>query len=251
TAAFPCCCPPTVSTACAPRPPRCALIWEEPGDLERLRLHHWSTILDRESHTVDHELLARAHALAFEVAVGEWHANRQFTADHAAELMRENLRLQLSPEVQAELAFAFSAAGLETPLRTAVGVRDALMQLRELGIKIGIVCDVGLTPSPVLRAHLDKRGLLNLFDHWSFSDETGAYKPDETAFRHACEGLDVAPANVAHIGDQRRTDVAGALGAGLTAVRYTGIFDDPNEDLPSGDAVINGYDQLLQVLGLG
>ena len=44
----------------------------------------------------------------------------------------------------------------------------------------------------------------------------------------ALERLEVAdPSRAAHVGDNRRTDVSGALGLGMTAVRYTGIADRP------------------------
>ena len=66
--------------------------------------------------------------------------------------------------------------------------------------------------------------LLGYFDHWSFSDEVGWYKPAPEIFRHALDGLGgVAPERAAHVGDLRRTDVAGARAMGMTAVRYRGV----------------------------
>src|SRR4029434_2234803 len=83
---------------------------------------------------------------------------------------------------------------------------------------------VGLTPSPTLRDRLTGFGLLRWFDGWSFSDETGWFKPAPAAFLPALEALDVSdPTAAAHVGDNRRTDVAGALALGMTAVRYTGL----------------------------
>jgi len=102
----------------------------------------------------------------------------------------------------------------------------------------------------VLREHLIRRGLLPLFDHWSFSDEVGAYKPSPVIFEHALEGLGgPEPERVAHVGDLRRTDVAGALGMGMTAVRYTGVFDDDSADLPEGHHVVADHADLPAVLG--
>ena len=53
---------------------------------------------------------------------------------------------------------------------------------------LGIVCDVGLTGSPILRARLEGFGLLGYFDAWSFSDETGWFKPAAGAFRAGARG---------------------------------------------------------------
>jgi HAD superfamily hydrolase (TIGR01549 family) len=224
------------------------LIWERSGDLERVRLEHWQPILADAGHDVTKDRLQKAHAFAFGRASKSWRVNVQYRVEHATDDMLDHLGLDPAADLRHRLVDAFSEAGLRTPLEVAPHVPETLQELRSAGIHLGIVCDVGLTPSPVLRAHLQQRGLLELFDHWSFSDETGDYKPESAPFEHACSGLDVPPEETAHVGDQRRTDVVGALAAGLTAVRYTGIFDDPDETLPSGDVVIERHQDLPRAL---
>jgi len=124
------------------------------------------------------------------------------------------------------------------------------LPLRSTGVRIGIVCDVGMTPSSSLIGLLDARGILSLFDHWSFSDEVGVYKPDPAIFRHALAGLGSPdPGRVAHVGDRTRTDVAGALGMGMVAVRYTGVYDDEDEG-PPADHVVRSHADLCPILGL-
>lgn len=226
------------------------LIWEPPGELERVRLEHWKPILADGGHRVTDEELAQAHAAAFARASACWRRNEQYRVEHATADMLDHLDLVVNDRLRGRLVDAFSQAGLRTPLMLAAGVKDALVGLRALGIGVGIVCDVGLTPSPVLRDHLARRGLLGLFDHWSFSDETGDYKPAAPPFVHACRGLGVGAQEAAHVGDQRRTDVAGAVAAGLRSVRYAGVFDDTDESQPSGDVVIRHHDDLLGSLGL-
>ncbi len=102
--------------------------------------------------------------------------------------------------------------------------------------------------------------MLDLFDHWSFSDDVGYYKPAPEIFEHALAGLGgPAPAQVAHVGDLRRTDVGGAQAMGMIAVRYRGVFDDsdPTTDPrdkapppPEGDLVIDDHAELIDALGL-
>jgi FMN phosphatase YigB (HAD superfamily) len=108
-----------------------------------------------------------------------------------------------------------------------------------------------MTPSTILRRHLERHGLLGAFDHWSFSDEVGTYKPDPRIFAHALAGLGgVLPHRAAHVGDLRRTDIAGARASGMTAVRYTGVFDDPPADeLPEGHHIVNDHADLVATLG--
>ena len=67
---------------------------------------------------------------------------------------------------------------------------------------------------------------------------------------HACAGLGVPAGETAHVGDQRRTDVVGAMAAGLTAVRYAGVYDDLDDSLPSGDVLIRHHQELLGALRL-
>ena len=60
------------------------------------------------------------------------------------------------------------------------------------------------------------------FDAWAFSDETGWFKPAPEAFRPRSTAWASTTCGAAHVGDNPRTDVAGALGLGMVAVRYTG-----------------------------
>ena len=70
------------------------------------------------------------------------------------------------------------------------------------------------------RALLTAEDLLDVFDVTVFSDEQGTYKPDVRIFEHTLSTLGVDPDAALHVGDRRRTDVAGALDAGMGAVRY-------------------------------
>ncbi len=75
-------------------------------------------------------------------------------------------------------------------------------------------------------------------------------------FRHALDGLGgVDPTEAAHVGDLRRTDIAGARAAGMVAVRYTGVADDPGSveagtHEVEGDLVIADRRELPARLGL-
>lgn len=185
-----------------------------------------------------------------------WQANRQFTGVDAAQTICDALERAFagSPAVaplRARLCEAFASQGEGADLNLVDGVAGTLAALSERGVRLGIICDVGFTGSPMLLAHLERQGILEFFDHWSFSDEVGVYKPHPKIFEHALDGLGRPdPGRCAHVGDRRRTDVAGAQAAGMRAVRITAVFQDPDEDAPEGDAVISSYEELLPVLGL-
>ena len=114
-----------------------------------------------------------------------------------------------------ELWDAWLGASRRADIELTPNLPEVLAALDDAGMRIGIVCDVGLTPSLVLLEFLERHGVLRHFDHWSFSDEVGVFKPDAAIFRHALDGLGVDdPARALHIGDLRRTDIAGAQADG-------------------------------------
>ena len=194
----------------------------------------------------------------YEAAWAKWHdgwrANRQFTGVDAAHSICDAVEDAFtdSPAVAAlrpRMCAAFAEQGQGAELQLVDGVAATLAALSERGIRLGIICDVGFTPSPALLAHLERQGLLTYFDHWSFSDEVGVYKPASEIFEHALAGLGVPdPRRCVHVGDRRRTDVAGAQAAGMRAVRITTVYEDPDEG--PDDIVISSYRDLLPALGL-
>ena len=211
----------------------------------------------------DHDLGVSPDALdgAFDVAVAAfdaaWEANEPFTGHHGAAVVLDHLGIPDDHEGRPALVEAFVEASLGLPQDLAPGIDEVLPRLADAGLRLGIVCDVGMTPSWVLRSYLDEHDVLRWFDHWSFSDEVGAFKPSPVIFEHALAGLGIDdPARVAHVGDLRRTDVAGALGMGMVAVRYCGLFDDPGRPAPAGSAaveahhVVGDHRDLPAVLGL-
>lgn len=168
----------------------------------------------------------------------------------AAKLVAE-LALDDDPTVVAALADVFHAGGDPSLLTVAPGVGTALSDLRAAGVRVGIICDTGFAPGATLRRYLEHHELLQHFDHWSFSDEVGVFKPDPAIFAHAASGLGIDdPATLAHVGDLRRTDVGGAVAMGWTAVRYRGLNDDLDAGSPDASIVIDHHAELGAVLGL-
>ncbi len=142
-----------------------------------------------------------------------------------------------------ELTDAFEEASIEFGVDVVDGAPAAVEAVRTRGLRTALVCDTGFTPGRVVRHLLGERGITPLLDVLAFSDEVGVPKPHERMFRHALEGVGVSPAAAVHIGDLRRTDVAGARAAGMRTIRFAGVYDDPTE-LPEADAVIREMREL-------
>jgi FMN phosphatase YigB (HAD superfamily) len=141
---------------------------------------------------------------------------------------------------------AFLGAGHSVELELAPNIGTALEALKTRGMRIGIVCDVGFSGGALLRDLLGREGLLAHFDGWAFSDETGHYKPAPQAFEAALESLGAKPQATMHVGDLRRTDVAGAAAIGMRTVRYRGLHDDAGAG-PEADFVIDSHLELVEL----
>ena len=225
------------------------LVWEEAGHLRGLRAEAWAGLLEEAGFATERSLLDAVFERSWHRYVEHWTANQQYQSVHAAEEILEQLGFPVPLTVRRALVEAFTDVGHRAELHLAPGIEATLRALKGAGLRLGIICDVGMTPSPQLRDHLERHELLGLFDHWSFSDEVGHYKPSSVIFEHALEGLGVGePARAAHVGDIRRTDVAGAQAMGMTAIRYTGISDDTSQAVPEGDLVVAHHAELPALL---
>lgn len=157
--------------------------------------------------------------------------------------------LGLEEAVAEKVAEAFLEAGRRVELEFAPGIGPALAALRERGIRIGIVCDVGFSGGELLRELLDGEGLLGHFDGWGFSDEVGHYKPAPQIFEAALRALDARPEEAIHVGDLRRTDIAGAAALGMGTVRYRGMNPEgDHEDGSEADFVLDSHAELVELV---
>lgn len=164
----------------------------------------------------------------------------------AAELVRH---LGVEGAAREMVAEAFLGAGREVELELAPDVGSALEALRGRGVRLGIVCDVGFSGGELLRELLDREGLLGHFSGWAFSDEVGHYKPAPQIFEAALAALGAEPAAAMHVGDLRRTDVAGAAAHGMRTVRYRGMNDEGDADPgPEAEFVLDSHAELVELV---
>jgi putative hydrolase of the HAD superfamily len=152
-------------------------------------------------------------------------------------------------EASARLATRLAEAALACQVLALDGARASLERLAEAGLRRALVCDTGFTPGRVVRQLLHRAGLLDLIEVCVFSDEAGVPKPHPSVFQAALAPLATAPAEALHVGDLRRTDVAGARGAGMGSVRIRWHHDDRSA-LPEADLVADSHAHLLDLLGL-
>ncbi|GAA2765253.1 HAD-IA family hydrolase [Streptomyces paradoxus] len=111
---------------------------------------------------------------------------------------------------------------------------EVLSALRERGIPVGVVSNIGWDLRPVFRAH----GLDRYVDTYVLSFEHGIQKPDPRLFAAACEALGAEPGRTLMVGDDRRADGgATALGCKVHFVDHLPAADRPDGLRPVLDLV--------------
>ncbi|MDI1458481.1 HAD-IA family hydrolase [Streptomyces sp. ATE26] len=106
---------------------------------------------------------------------------------------------------------------------------DVLRTLRERGIGVGVVSNIGWDLRPVFREH----GLDAYVDAYVLSYEHGVQKPDPRLFSAACAELGADPREVLMVGDNRTADGgAAALGCRVHFVDHLPVAQRPDALLP-------------------
>jgi putative hydrolase of the HAD superfamily len=93
------------------------------------------------------------------------------------------------------------------------GIAETLNALTHGGYRLGIVSNFDRRLYPIL----ETLGILEQFEHVVISSEVGADKPSRRIFEEVLRRFQVGAKEVLHVGDEDKTDGAGARGAGMSA----------------------------------
>jgi putative hydrolase of the HAD superfamily len=120
-------------------------------------------------------------------------------------------------------------------------VEPALRRLRTAGYHLGTLTNGN--------ADVQRLGLGHLFDFSLSAASIGKAKPHPRMFEEACRRAQVSAAELAHVGDEASTDLAGAQNAGVTVIwmNRQGLAAEPGV---AHHAEIHDMTQLLALLGL-
>ena len=171
---------------------------------------------------------------------------RTFGAEEWVSLVLADLGISLNQPERDVLVRAMATSGMQANPPLVDGLVDLLPRLAQR-FRLGVICDTGLSPGWMLRECMQTHGILRYFAHLTFSDWLGVSKPHPNAFLATLGRLDVAPNQALHVGDYPRTDIAGAKGVEMLAIRFTGVFDWGNGAVPA-DGEIASYAQLESLL---
>lgn len=104
------------------------------------------------------------------------------------------------------------------------GVRAALERLSSR-FTLAIVSDTGFASGAAQDRLLEQDDIRHYFAATIYSMDVGRAKPRPEPFQAALASLGVAAGEALHVGDIERTDIAGALGVGMRAVRLDAVRD--------------------------
>ncbi|WP_405884747.1 HAD-IA family hydrolase [Streptomyces sp. NBC_01136] len=111
---------------------------------------------------------------------------------------------------------------------------EVLGSLRERGVAVGVVSNIGWDLRPVFRGH----GLDPFVGTYVLSYEHGIQKPDTRLFATACDALGIAPEDTLMVGDDRRADGgAAALGCAVHFVDHLPVTHRPDGLRPVLDLI--------------
>lgn len=133
----------------------------------------------------------------------------RFASDGEAELRTEWVR---------ELSTAYISPLFEIPPYINPGASKCLKWLKTQELRVGLICNTGLTPGFGLRKFLSEGHIAGFFNTMTFSDETCIRKPNSGIFLLTAKQLGVKPSGIIHIGDNLKADVWGAKNAGFKAL---------------------------------
>jgi putative hydrolase of the HAD superfamily len=176
--------------------------------------------------------------------IARWTQGEAFTSRHMVASLLDEIDGHAPGRAERLTTWFEEAIGMHG-VEPVDGAVETVVALRNRGVPVALVCDTGFSPGRVVRRLLASVGFPT-FDAYAFSDEVGVPKPHPAMFAAVLEPLRARGADALHVGDLRRTDVAGARAAGLAALRFRGVFDDTDDAHPEGDAVI---DHLSEVVG--
>jgi HAD superfamily hydrolase (TIGR01549 family) len=151
---------------------------------------------------------------------------------------------RLSPEQWQHLAWLWYEP-LSKLARTDARTKETLTELKESGLKLGIVSNTFIS-SYSLEKHLSQLGLLDLFAVRVYSHEFDFRKPDLRIFRAAAERIGEVMGNIMYVGDSIYRDIRPAVKAGMYAV-VKDAYTNAGKKLPESALHIH---QLSELPGL-
>ena len=195
----------------------------------RLRIEGTREALKQEGYDFSEESLWQAYRQCYRTCREVRTSGRDVTFTEQVRIFISNIEDgildRLKDSTVKQIADAYGNSFFELPPEPHQQAAPLLEQVKELGYRIGLISNTGMTPGVIFRSYLQQIGILHYFDALTFSDEVQLSKPAPAIFRAALDSLDMEAEQVVHVGDHLLNDVTGAKGVGMRAIWIEG-FDN-------------------------
>lgn len=126
------------------------------------------------------------------------------------------------------------------------GAPETIDELKARGVRLALVTNGAAATQ---RAKIERFDLARRFDHIQIDGEVGFGKPEERAYWHALDALDVAPKETWMVGDNLEWEVAAPQRIGIFAIWHDHLGAGlPAEPPAHPDRIIRALPELLEGL---
>lgn len=202
------------------------LLFDKDGTLFDFRVSwgRWAAgfLTDLASDAAHSERLGRA--IGFDAATLTFAPDSPVIAATAADIAAA-LAPELGGVSLADLTDRIDETAGAAPMSEAVPLRPLLSTLRARGLRLGVATNDSEAPA---RQHLAAHGITDCFDFISGYDSGHGAKPGPGMCLAFAQGLGLAPARVAMVGDSRHDLQAGRAAGMRTVAVLTGIARAPD-----------------------
>ena len=157
---------------------------------------------------------------------------------------------RLDRETMDEIARSYSDSFLVHPPPAHADAVQVLQGVKDMGLRMGLISNTGMTPGFTFRSYMEERGMLGYFHTLTFSDEVKLAKPSGEIFMMTLRSLGATPEQTIHVGDHVLNDVVGAKRAGLKTVWITGFYEreDPGDPETEPDVTVSGLAEVVPAI---
>ena len=135
---------------------------------------------------------------------------------------------RLSQQTLQEISLCYADSFFEHPARPHPDGINVLRSVKDMGLRMGMVSNTGMTPGVSFRRFLSDHGMVDFFEVLTFSDEVGICKPSCEIFNMTLRALGALPSQAIHVGDQIFNDIAAAKACGLATIWIEGFSERPD-----------------------
>ena len=156
----------------------------------------------------------------------------------------------LDRAVMNDIAHIYADSFLAHPPPAHVDALTVLQGVKDMGLRMGLISNTGMTPGFTFRHYMAEQGMLEYFHTLIFSDEVKLAKPAAGIFTLTLEKLGATPEQTIHVGDHVLNDVVAPKRHGMKTVWISGFYerDALNDPASEPDITVSDLGEVLPAI---